>query len=254
VNLKKEIYSLLNVMERKLILLLALVFLHVFAFSQQPMKVLVFSKTEGGYRHASIEAGKQMFISMATHRNFTVDTTEDAARFNDSSLNRYDVVVFLSTRGNVLDTFQQRAFQRFIRKGKGFVGIHAATTTEYSWPWYNKLIGAYFDGHPEPQEALYRKVDSRFPGIRHFPDSLTWMDEVYDFRSLQDSLNYVITVDENTYTGGKMGGFHPVSWYHVFENARVFYIGLGHFDAAYTNSMFVNIIYNSLVWCAKKEQ
>jgi type 1 glutamine amidotransferase len=219
--------------------------------AQKKLKhILVFSKTDTGYRHASIEAGKQMFVKMAKEKSFVADTTEDASLFNDAALKQYDVVVFLSTRGNILDTFQQEAFQHFIHRGGGFVGIHAATTTEYTWPWYNKLIGAYFDGHPAPQKATYTKVDKNFFPTKSFPATLQWMDEIYNFRSVQDSLHYVITVDEQSYTGGKMGSFHPACWYHTFEGGRAFYIALGHFDDAYNDPLFTTIIYNSLRWAA----
>jgi type 1 glutamine amidotransferase len=223
--------------------------------AQQKLKrILVFSKTDTGYRHASIEAGKQMFIKMAKEKFFKADTTEDASHFNDNELKQYDVIVFLSTRGNILDTFQQEAFQHFIHRGGGFVGIHAATTTEYDWPWYNKLIGAYFDGHPEPQKATYRKIDHNFFPTKTFPDTLQWMDEIYNFRSVQDSLHYLITVDEKSYTGGKMGSFHPVCWYNMFEGGRMFYIALGHFDGAYSDPLFTTIIYNGLRWTAGEKQ
>lgn len=234
-------------------LLFIAAFAVVLCSAQSSLKVLIFSKTEGGYRHASIEAGKQMFLQLAKQYRFLVDTTEDASRFSDAGLKGYNVIVFLSTRGNVLDTFQQQAFQNYIHKGRGFLGIHAATTTEYTWPWYNQLIGAYFNGHPEPQAAFYTKVDNKFYATKAFPDTLTWMDEIYNFRSVQDSLHYTITVDEKSYTGGKMGSPHPVSWYHTFEGARVFYLGLGHFDEVYRKQLFVNTIYKALRWCARME-
>lgn len=236
---------------RNLFLLCVLCSITGAVFSQnKPARVLVFSKTEGGYRHASIGAGKRMFIEMAGKNHFIADTTEDAAVFNDADLEKYDVIIFLSTRGNVLDTVQQQAFQSYIHRGGGFVGIHAATTTEYTWPWYNQLIGAYFDGHPEPQKAVYTKIDTAFYPLRKFPATISWMDEIYNFRSVQDSLHYVITVDESTYKGGKMGKPHPVSWYHYFEGGRVFYIGLGHFDEAYADPVFTTVIYRALQWAA----
>ena len=49
--------------------------------------------------------------------------------FTDANLARYRVVVFLNTTGEVLDAGEQAAFERFIRGGGGFVGIHSATDT-----------------------------------------------------------------------------------------------------------------------------
>lgn len=228
---------------------------HGIAMSQQSLqRVLVFSKTEGGYRHASIAAGKMMFLKMADDHKIKIDTTEDSKIFTDQNLKQYQVIVFLSTRGDVLDTFQQAAFQNYIHNGGGFVGIHAATTTEYTWPWYNQLIGAWFDGHPEPQRAFYSKVDSKFYPTANFPDTLTWMDEIYNFRSIRDSLHYVVTVNESSYKGGKMGTTHPIAWYQTFEGGRVFYTGMGHFDEAYTNPLFVDMIYRGLEWASGKNK
>jgi len=30
-------------------------------------------------------------------------------------------------------------FERYIQAGGGFVGVHAATDTEYDWNWYGRL-------------------------------------------------------------------------------------------------------------------
>ena len=73
--------------------------------------------------------------------------------FTDESLARYKAVVFLSTTGDVLNPAQEAAFERFIRRGGGFVGVHSATDTEYDWPFYGALVGAYFAGHPDIQSA-----------------------------------------------------------------------------------------------------
>lgn len=84
-------------------------------------------------RLAAIEA-------LGAEHGFDVDATEDAARFTDAALSRYKVVVFLSTTGDVLDAAQKTAFERYIRSGGGFVGIHSASDTEYEWPWYGRLV------------------------------------------------------------------------------------------------------------------
>src|SRR5437868_6789424 len=114
--------------------------------------VLVFSKT-AGFRHDSIPAGIAAIQRQALQRGFTVDASEDADVFRDERLKSYKAVVFLSTTGDVLNDTQQAAFERFIRGGGGFVGIHSATDTEYDWPFYGSLVGAYFAGHPDIQSA-----------------------------------------------------------------------------------------------------
>ena len=86
--------------------------------------------------------------SSAPGTTSAVDATEDAAAFTDANLARYDVVVWLTTTGDVLTDAQQAAFERYIRAGGGYAGIHAASDTEYDWAWYGGLVGAYFRDHP----------------------------------------------------------------------------------------------------------
>src|ERR1700730_659278 len=105
--------------------------------------VLVFSKTTG-FRHDSIPQGIDAIEALGAEYGFSVDSTEDAGRFNAAELARYRVVVFLCTTGEILDARQKAAFEGFIRAGGGFAGIHSAGDTEYQWAWYGRLVGAYF--------------------------------------------------------------------------------------------------------------
>ena len=112
--------------------------------------VLVFSKTSG-YRHDSIPDGIAAIEQLGADNSFSVVATEDDAQFTDDNLANYAAVVFLNTTGTVLDDAEKAAFMRYIESGGGFVGIHSATDTEYEWPWYGQLVGAYFQSHPDIQ-------------------------------------------------------------------------------------------------------
>ena len=65
------------------------------------------------------------------------------------------------TTGDVLDDTQQAAFERYIRAGGGYAGVHSAADTEYTWSWYGQLMGAYFKQHPAPQQAVVKVEDPR---------------------------------------------------------------------------------------------
>ena len=133
--------------KRFLVVLPLLVF---FACAKNEKTVLVFSKTQG-FRHGSIEVGVAAIKKLGQEHGFKVTATEDAAYFVEDSLQHYAAVVFLNTTQEVLNAVEQADFERYIQSGGGFVGIHAATDTEYDWPWYTKLVGAVFDGHPRIQ-------------------------------------------------------------------------------------------------------
>jgi len=128
-------------------------------------RALVFSKTTG-FRHDSIQQGIDAIAKLGAEHRFAVDSTEDAARFSDPIMARYKVVVFLNTTGDILDAGEKAAFERYIRSGGGFAGIHSASDTEYQWPWYGRLVGAYFASHPRVQRAMIRIANSDHPSTK----------------------------------------------------------------------------------------
>ncbi len=206
--------------------------------TREETRILVFSKTEG-FRHASIEQGIEALQLMGKKHGFAVDTTENAAMFTEENLARYSAVVFLNTTGDVLDHFQQAFFERYIQAGGGFVGVHAASDTEYHWPWFGKLVGAYFSNHPEVQEASLRVVKHDHPSTDSLPDLWKRTDEWYNFYNLNEQMTPLIMLDENSYEGGKNGENHPIAWYHDFDGGRSFYTGLGHTPESYREEGFL---------------
>ncbi|TVT42536.1 ThuA domain-containing protein [Hymenobacter setariae] len=204
--------------------------------SQRPA-VLVFYKTKG-FHHASIPAGLAAFQQLGRAHNFRVDTTLQATRFVADTLRRYAAVVFLNTTGDVLDSTQQVAFERYIGQGHGFMGVHAASDTEYNWPWYGKLVGAYFKSHPQVQPATVLVTDTNHPATRFLPARWQRTDEWYNFRDIAPDLRVLATVDETSYTGGINGKQHPFAWYHTYGGGRAFYTAGGHLPENYADSLF----------------
>lgn len=201
--------------------------------------VLVFSKT-AGFVHSSIPQGIAAIQKLGMENGFEVDTTKNAALFNEDSLKKYAAVIFLNTTGNVLDYKQEAAFERYIQSGGGFVGVHAATDTEYDWGWYGKLVGAYFKSHPRTQEAKFIIKDKNFGATEFFTDTV-WQrrDELYNFKDLNPDVHVLITVDESSYEGGTHGAYHPMSWYHQYDGGRAFYTELGHTEESYSEENYL---------------
>ena len=152
-------------------------------------RVLVFSLTKG-FHHESIPDGIAAIQKLGQENGFDVDTTTNPEMFNDSTLKNYSAVIFLNTTGNVLDYRQEAAFERYIQAGGGFVGVHSATDTEYDWGWYGRLVGGYFNGHPEPQQAKFIIKDKDHPSTKFFTDTV-WQrrDELYNFKKLNPDVH-----------------------------------------------------------------
>ncbi|MBO9619789.1 MAG: ThuA domain-containing protein [Niabella sp.] len=223
---------------KKLGMLLIGLVLAAGVFAAQP-KVLVFYKT-AAFHHASIAKGLEAIYKLGVENGFQVDSTKDAAAFTNDNLKQYAAIIFLSTTGTLFDASQQQALQQYVHNHGGIVGIHAAADAEYEWPWYNKLIGAWFLNHPKQQTATLDVVDRRNGATRHLPAKWTRKDEWYNYKDINKDLHVLITLDEKSYEGGKNGDFHPIAWYHNFEGGRVFYTGLGHTDESYSDPLFLN--------------
>ena len=207
-------------------------------------RVLVFSKTTG-FRHSSIEPGKIALIKLGQENGLSVDTTENAAYFNEDSLKNYSAVVFLNATDNtddILNNYQQNAFERYIQAGGGFVGIHAASDAGYQWGWYERLVGANFESHPSQQEATLNIIDKNHPSTKHLPDQWKRKDEWYNFKKLNKEVKVLLTIDEKSYEGGKNGDFHPMAWYHDYDGGRAFYTELGHSEESYSEENFLKHI------------
>ncbi len=204
-------------------------------------KLLVFTKT-GGFHHESIPAGIAAIKQLGKQHNFSVATTDNAKDFTDDNLKQYKAVIFLSTTGNILNSDEQLALQHFIEAGGGFMGIHAAADAEYNWPWYNRLVGAYFKSHPNDpnvRKATVNVTDTSFIAMHGLPEKWERTDEWYNYKDMQPGLHVVATLDEDSYEGGENGKDHPIAWYHNFDGGRAFYTGGGHTTESYNEPLFL---------------
>ena len=242
------------------VLLLAALFFTTPFFAQKQFKAFLFTKT-GGWHHESINTGVDAIHQLAEEHHFDLVWSDHASRwFRDEVMKDFDLLIFLNTTEDVLNEEEQAVMERFIQSGKGFVGIHAASDTEYDWPWYNQLVGRMFHVHPAVQTGKLMVVDRNFPGLERMPDHRWWTDEWYEFGEEKvEGLNYILALDESTIDakvdwgrkkGDGMGEFHPIAWYHEFDGGRSFYTALGHLPSKFKDPLFLEHIYGGIFWAA----
>lgn len=218
-----------------------------------PARILVFSKTEG-FRHDCIPTAVAALRKLCADNGIAIDTSEDAEVFTEKNLRRYNAVVFLNTTGDVLNPTQEAEFERYIQAGGGFVGVHSATDTEYGWTWYGGLAGAYFNGHPDQQNATLLVKDHDHPATKHLGDTWQRWDEWYNFKDLNPNVKVLLTIDESTYQGGTNGTNHPMSWYHEYDGGRAFYTALGHTKESYAEPAFLQHLLGGLQYAIGKKK
>lgn len=230
-----------------------LFFVIMSSMNAQEISILVFSKTVG-YRHKSIETGKKTIEKIAQEKDWKVTFSEDASIFNAKDLSKFDVLFFLNTVGDILNDKQQEVMKKFLSNGKGFVGVHAASDTEKKWDWYGEMVGAVFKGHPKPQKAkLHINKSFGHAAVKHLHKEEEFFDEWYNFKEpVASHVNVLATLDESSYTGKRMGMKHPITWYHHYDGARVFYTGLGHTKKAFSDERFIKQIAAGIEWASGK--
>ncbi|NCT91457.1 ThuA domain-containing protein [Cellulomonas sp. APG4] len=202
-------------------------------------RALVFTRTTD-YRHESIEHGTAVVRRLLADDGVASDHTEEPAAFHATSLSRYDLVVWLSTTGDVLDDDGRRALASWLAGGGAWAGVHGATVAEPGWPEFERIAGAVFTDHPEIQPARVRVADASHPSTSQLPVTWEHTDEWYNFRRRPGPEQTVLlTVDEATYAGGTMGADHPVAWHGGYGAGRTWYTSLGHAAETFDDPTFV---------------
>lgn len=208
-------------------------------------RLLVYTRTTG-YRHASIPAG---IAALRGLDGYSADATEDPAVFRVSTLRDYAAIVFLSTSGEVLDDAGREALTDYMAANGAWLGIHAASTTEYDWSWFGDLVAARFDQHPPVQTGEINVEDQDHPATKHLGATWARCDEWYAFRdNPRPRVHVLLTVDEASYEGGTMGADHPIAWCHESLGARSFYTALGHTEESFAESAFLRHLGGALSW------
>ncbi|KAK0469903.1 class I glutamine amidotransferase-like protein [Desarmillaria tabescens] len=225
-------------------------------------RALVYTAT-AAFRHDSIPTAVQALQAKGSAANVDFVHTEDKGVFTDQGLEGYDVVIFLSTTGEVLDDTGKTAFQNYLNNGGNFVGIHSASDTLNTTAFYGKELGAYFDYHPELQNATIIVLDASHPSTESLPTDWPVRDEIYNFKSDPRSVGAIVilTVDESSYTDGGTRRFdqgepHPIAWYQEHgagvtsggTAGRSFYTSLGHLNETWEDELFMGHILGGIQW------
>lgn len=214
-------------------------------------KVLLFTRTAGFRHEDQILRALEVLPPRLEALGLTWANSEMPITAAD--LTGIRAVFFLYTTGN--DVVADRAaFESFIRGGGAFIGLHSATDTEYTWPFYQDLVVAPFNGHPAMQAGAIDIFAPQHPAVAHLPARWTAADEWYNFKSdagAVDGVQVLANLDESTYAGGSMGVMHPIMWSHEKSGGRVIYSALGHPPGRWDEQAFVDHVVGAVAWALR---
>ena len=129
---------------------------------------------------------------------------------------------------------QKAALLQFVRSGRGFLGVHSAMDTFYTWPDYLELVGGYFNGHPWHQTVTIEVVDPGNPLVTFLGNSLQIEDEIYQISDFDYRGSHVLLrLDPSSVDISKTGVHQrffgwPLAWTRSYGQGRVFCTALGH--------------------------
>jgi type 1 glutamine amidotransferase len=233
--------------------------------NNKPLKIIVFSKTIG-YRHESIPKGIETLKELAAENGWEIFATEDSTEFTSSNLKKFNLIIFLSVGGHILNHEEQKAIEQFVESGKGLLAIHTGAFAEPDWKWYHQAIGTSFVGHPPFQKAKVIIEDRTHPSTKCFPDSI-WEtgDEWYSFTSNpRKDVHVLASIDENSYNvddnqwfkgAVQRMGDHPLVWYRKMGKGMVYQTAFGHSNEKFSDPVFRKHLVGAIEWTAEpKEQ
>jgi type 1 glutamine amidotransferase len=230
--------------------------LAVAAFAVEP-RVLVYQKNGKGFVHDNLDASAAAIREIGAQNGFGVDVSSDPAVFTDDTLKQYGALIFANSNNEAFDNDVQRAaFERFIRGGGGFVGIHSSTGSERQWEWFQQMQGAKFLRHPPLQKFTIKVLDAKHPATAHLGASWAWEDECYFFAKLNPDIRVLLAADttglrdpkKETEPGAKLNGVFPLAWCHEFDGGRQFYTALGHKIEYYADPLFRQHLLGGIRW------
>ncbi len=222
------------------------------AQTSAPKKLLVVTVTVE-YRHASIETGKKVLEELAKKDGgFTVDSVateaEMASKMTAAALKNYDGVIFISTTGH-LPLPDKQGFLDWIKTGKGFVGVHAATDafhTSSGVDPYIEMIGGEFQTHTVATVDCINE-DTNFPATKNLGKTWQVTDEIYFQKNFsRDRVHMLLSLDKAP--GGSQPGYFPIAWCKKYGEGNVFYTALGHTDEMWNDPKFQQHLLGGIRW------
>jgi type 1 glutamine amidotransferase len=234
------------------------------AASAAETRVLVYTRnhvTNGkGFVHGNIASGVEAIRKLGQENGFAVDVSDDPTLFTDDNLRKYQAVIFANSNNEAFSSEEQKAsFQRFIRAGGGFVGIHSATGSERKWPWYWQLIGGTFAWHHPLQPFTVKIADKKHPSTSVFEmDTWEWVDEFYTVKERAKDLRVLMAGDLTSLkkpaeppAGLDLPDPYPLVWCHEFEGGRAWYTALGHKNEHYQDPLYLKHLLGGIQWAMR---
>ena len=228
------------------------------ARAERPLQHILYFTYSAGYRHDVIPLSKAILTRLGRESGvFEVTATDDMSEFF-GNLERSAAVMFYTTGELPMSGAQKTALLNFVRSGRGFLGVHSATDTFYTWPDYLDLVGGYFNGHPWHQGVTIEVVDPDDPLVAFLGNLLQLEDEIYQISDFDYRGSHVLLrLDQSSVDLSKPGVHQrfygwPLAWTRFYGQGRVFYTALGHEASVWQDARYQRFLTNAILWSMRR--
>lgn len=235
--------------------------------SNAKKRLLVVTHT-AGFRHTeAIEVGEPILKQLGEKSAlFEVDYCRNAEEvkkmLTPEGLKPYDGVVFLNTTGN-LGIPDLGAFLDWLKSGKAFIGVHAATDTYHPEQVegdtrYIDMIGGEFKTHGRQCEVEAIVEDAKHPAVAPLAPSWKIFDEIYLFKqNNRDKVKVLLSLNKHPDDGSpeaNQPGDYLLAWCKPYGKGRVFYTALGHRADVWQNEKYQQHLLGGIKWALRLQR
>ena len=177
--------------------------------------------------------------SLLTQHGFQAHSTEDRDMLISLPESHYAAIV-VCTQGGQLTEKQEAGLLKFVKSGRGFVGLHGASASWKQNTGYIDMLGCKFIQHGPEVEFDVEPAGAAHNIIRHIPA----------FKA--DTELYQLAANAATFTtllhAQWQGKFEPVAYVRPCGNGHVFYFSIGHDVGDMQDEYWQTVMLRGLRW------
>ena len=189
---------------------------------------------------------------------FNVSVTNNPEDLKPGELNQYDVILsnwntWPDVTGQRWNSELEKAFLDFVASGKGFVNIHAGSSTLQDWSEFQQIAGGTWGkditGHGPIHTFKVSIEDNNHPVMKGLKEFYI-KDELWNNTKFHPAIDVVCSAYSTPAKKGTDKN-EPVVVTTEYGKGRGFYSVLGHNKASMQNSAWKTILLRGTEWAAK---
>ena len=191
---------------------------------------------------------------------FKVVVTNHPQETKPADLLKYDLIIsnwntWPEVTGHRWNAALEKAFLYFIASGKGFLNIHAGSSTLQDWPEFQQIAGGTWGkgvtNHGPVHIFKVSVKDKNHPVTKGIKDFYI-KDELWNATKFHPDIHVLCTAYSSPESKGS-GKDEPVAVTTKYGKGRGFYLVLGHNKATMRNRAWQTLLLRGAQWAAGRE-